>query len=127
MSNRNIAASNFDQVVDDFLKNYQDRGMKKWAGFFLSDHTLKINKDKKKRSLIYLKKPEMNQVEISNVLLIAFSNHYQVSIQLKNIDSNDNFSADIVGFVQGYYAQGSILISDNVVELDEINHVELIK
>ncbi|MCT7731055.1 hypothetical protein ABVC46_01545 [Lactobacillus crispatus] len=127
MSNRNIAASNFDQVVDDFLKNYQDRGMKKWAGFFLSDHTLKINKDKKKRSLIYLKKPEMNQVEISNVLLIAFSNHYQVSIQLKNIDSNDNFSADIVGFVQGYYAQSSILISDNVVELDEINHVELIK
>ncbi|MCT7697511.1 MAG: hypothetical protein N5848_06235 [Lactobacillus crispatus] len=127
MSNRNIAASNFDQVVDDFLKNYQDRGMKKWAGFFLSDHTLKINKDKKKRSLIYLKKPEMNQVEISNVLLIAFSNQYQVSIQLKNIDSNDNFSADIVGFVQGYYAQSSILISDNVVELDEINHVELIK
>ena len=36
---------NFDQKVENFFKNYQDRGMKKWSGFFLSDHSLKIKVD----------------------------------------------------------------------------------
>lgn len=37
-------ASDFDKKVTEFFRTYQDRGMKKWQGFFLSDHTLAIKK-----------------------------------------------------------------------------------
>ena len=42
-------SSEFDKIVEEFFRTYQDRGMKKWAGFYLSDHTAKINRDKKRR------------------------------------------------------------------------------
>lgn len=32
-----------DKLIYDFFKNYQDRGMKKWTGFLLSDHTAQIS------------------------------------------------------------------------------------
>ena len=37
----------FDKKVEDFFKNYRDRGMVKWAGFYLSDHVLKMHKKSK--------------------------------------------------------------------------------
>lgn len=40
-----------DQRVTDFFAHYQDRGMKKWAGFFLSDHTAMINKETRQKSV----------------------------------------------------------------------------
>lgn len=46
----------FDEVIDTFFKNYQDRGMKKWSGFFLSDHVAAINKEKVKTQATYPKK-----------------------------------------------------------------------
>lgn len=117
----------FDRKLDDFFRNYQDRGMKKWAGFFLSDHTAKINQSNRQRQMIYSKKPEMTDIEISKVLLTAFSNHQKVNIQLKNRDQNGNLSADIEGMVEGYYQQDTIIISGCLVDLEDINHVEICK
>lgn len=31
-------------LVTQFLNQYQDRGMMKWQGFYLSDHTASLNK-----------------------------------------------------------------------------------
>lgn len=119
--------NNFDQKVEQFFKNYQDRGMKKWSGFFLSDHTLKINQDQRKRATIYPKKAEMNENEISKILLQSFSNHFSVSIQLKNLDEDGRFAEDIKGFVEGYSNENMVTISGTTVYLDEINHVEIIQ
>ncbi|MEJ1319580.1 hypothetical protein QY890_01075 [Latilactobacillus sakei] len=30
-------------LVTQFLNQYQDRGMMKWQGFYLSDHTASLN------------------------------------------------------------------------------------
>ena len=117
-------SSNFEQKVYDFFKNYQDRGMKKWAGFYLSDHTLKINKDEIKRSIVYAKKKEMSQEEIGEVLFKAFSNHLLVHVQIKSLDKDGNFTEDISGFVEGY-TEESVIISSQSVKLNEINNVEL--
>ena len=119
--------NNFDQKVEQFFKNYQDRGMKKWSGFFLSDHTLKINQDQRKRATIYPKKAEMNENEISKILLQSFSNHFPVSIQLKNLDEDGRFAEDSKGFVEGYSNENMVTISGTTVYLDEINHVEIKK
>jgi hypothetical protein len=118
---------NFDQKVENFFRNYQERGMKKWSGFFLSDHSLKINQDNRKRATVYSKKTEMSEAEISKILLQSFSNHYPVSIQLKNLDENCRFAEDIKGFVEGYSNENMVTISGTAVHLDDINHIELIK
>lgn len=118
---------NFDQKVENFFRNYQDRGMKKWSGFFLSDHSLKINQDNRKRATVYSKKTEMSEAEISKILLQSFSNHYPVSIHLKNLDEDCRFAEDIKGFVEGYSNENMVTISGTAVHLDDINHIELIK
>lgn len=120
-------SSKFDQRLDDFFKNYQDRGMKKWSGFFLSDHRVKIRKDKEYRSIIYLKLPEMSEIEISKVLFKAFSNNYMVSIQLKTLDEEGDYAANINGFVEGYSDTDIVNISGTNVKLSEINHAEIAK
>lgn len=118
--------SDFDKKVTGFFRTYQDRGMKKWQGFFLSDHTLAIKKDSKQKAMTFPKKSEMTQEEISAILLRSFSDHYQVSIQRKTLNDDGLYQADIVGFVQGY-DDNTIIISNNIIELDDINHVELLK
>lgn len=119
-------SSEFDKKVETFFKNYQDRGIKKWSGFFLSDHTLKINQDKRKRATIYSKKTEMSEAEISELLLRSFSNHFPVSIQLKNLDVDGYFAEDVKGFVEGYLDKNIVVVSGMSIAMDEINHIELI-
>ncbi len=119
-------SSEFDKKVETFFKNYQDRGIKKWSGFFLSDHTLKINQDKRKRATIYSKKTEMSEAEISELLLRSFSNHFPVSIQLKNLDVDGYFAEDVKGFVEGYLDKNIVVVSGMSIAMDEINHIEFI-
>lgn len=114
----------FDQILDNFFKTYQDRGMKKWQGFFLSDHTATIKKDEVKRSTVYRKKKTMSVESVSKNLFKAYANHMQVAVQLKELDVEGNIQPDIVGFVQGYQAN-EILVSNIWLDLDNINHVDL--
>ena len=76
----------FDKKVTEFFRNYQDRGMKKWQGFFLSDHTSTLRKDRQQKAMTYPKKVEMSAEEVSAVLFKAFSDHYQVSVQRYETD-----------------------------------------
>lgn len=102
---------NTDQEVDDFFKNYQDRGMLKWAGFYLSDHTLKIQKDDEKRSKVYEKREEMPYDDISNALIQAYTLQVAVSIQLRELDKELKYGADISGYVLGF-SDDSVVIED---------------
>lgn len=120
-------ATEFDKKVTEFFRTYQDRGMKKWQGFFLSDHTAMLRKDRQKRAMTYPKKSEMTQEDISKILFKAFSDRYQVSVQLKTRDTDGLFQADIVGFVQGYQDDDLIVINGKSIDLDDINHIELLK
>ena len=116
--------NNFDDVVNNFFKNYQDRGMKKWQGFMLSDHIATLNRDKKEKARVYSEKDTMSETEISQVLLQAYANHKIVSVQLKEKTLDKKIQPDIVGLVKGYEGD-KIVIGDNKVELSDINHIEI--
>lgn len=79
-----------------YIKNYHDRGMKKWSGLFLSDHTLRINKDNQKRQTVYYSKKPMTQYEIRKSLMKSFAEHRQVAVQIKEVTEDD-----IIGFAKG--------------------------
>lgn len=118
--------SKFDKAIQDFFKNYHDRGMQKWGGFFLSDHTVQINKDNQKANTFYRKEAEMDLQEISRIFFKAFSNHYKIRLQLKDRNYNNEFKRDITGFVDGYH-DSQIIVSGYAIELEDINHVEILR
>ena len=78
-----IMKNNFNDTVNNFFKNYQDRGMKEWQGFMLSDQIATLNRDKEEKTRVYSEKDAMSETEISQVLLRAFANNKVVSVQLK--------------------------------------------
>ena len=116
--------NDFNDTVNNFFKNYQDRGMKKWQGFMLSDHIAALNKDKEEKAKVYTEKGAMSEIEISQILLQAFANHKTVSIQLKEKTLNKKIQPDIVGIVKGYEGN-KIIINDIDVELSNINNIQI--
>ncbi|EPC51320.1 hypothetical protein Lpp48_09324, partial [Lacticaseibacillus paracasei subsp. paracasei Lpp48] len=49
-----IGTERFDAMVADFFANrYFDRGMRKWQGYYLSDHTAALKKQSKSEALVY--------------------------------------------------------------------------
>lgn len=116
----------FDQILDNFFKTYQDRGMKKWQGLMLSDHTAAINRDNRQRAMVYTKKPTMTEKEVSELLMMAYANHRQVAVQLKQLDVEGHIQPDIDGIVEGYHVD-EIMISGEWVDLDNINNVDFIE
>ena len=116
----------FDQILDNFFKTYQDRGMKKWQGLMLSDHTAAINRDNQQRAVVYSKKPTMSEEQASELLMTAYANHRQVAVQLKELDVEGHIQPDIVGFVEGYHID-EIMISGEWVDLSNINNVNMIE
>ena len=116
--------NNFNDTVNNFFKNYQDRGMKKWQGFMLSDHIAAINRKKEEKAKVYSEKDSMSEIEISQVLLQAFANNKVVAVQLKEKTIDKKIQPDIVGLIKGYN-KDKIVIGDNEVELTDINNIEI--
>ena len=116
--------NNFNDIVNNFFKNYQDRGMKKWQGFMLSDHIATLNRDKEEKAKVYAEKDTMSETEVSQVLLQAFANNNLVSVQLKEKTLDKKIQPDIIGLVKGYKGD-KIIIGDNEVELGNINNIQI--
>ena len=116
--------NNFNDAVNNFFKNYQDRGMKKWQGFMLSDHIAALNKDKENNAKVYTEKDTMSEEAISQALLQAFANNKVVSVQLKEKTLDKKIQPDIVGLVKGY-DEDKIIIGDTEVELSNINNIQI--
>ncbi|AEG40879.1 hypothetical protein GCM10008918_12840 [Lactobacillus kefiranofaciens subsp. kefiranofaciens] len=69
-----MSKSPFDQRIEEFFRNYQDRGMKKWVGFFLSDHTAKINQSTMQRKMVYAKNRKCRKLTLVRLCSQLFVN-----------------------------------------------------
>lgn len=96
-----------DDLVNNFFKrDYHDRGMLKWGGFYLSDHTSALTKmhaaEKVEAPL-----PKQPLSVVSERLAVAWRTHQPVHLQLKVMDDN-RILAKVDGIVVGVH-------EDNVV------------
>ena len=82
-------------------ENYKDRGMVKWAGFYLSEHTDTLQDQKKTESNRPVQKMQMDVDEIGQILSEAVLRNKKVAVQIEERDLNGNYKKDVVGFVQG--------------------------
>lgn len=101
---------------------YEDRGRLKWTGFYLSDHTEKMDQAKAQRGNHNRAKEQMTPEEISTVLNIAIIKNQLVSIQKEERDMEGSYPDDIVGKISGCDELG-IYIDRQKVHYDEIRNI----
>jgi hypothetical protein len=107
------------------VKNYKDRGIMKWAGFYLSDHTAALGKEKVKRDHVNVRREKQSLEEISECLFESFIYRYAVSVQLDVLDKNDEFVDDIRGVVDGF-EEDDVYIAKVKFSIEDVRNVEKI-
>ena len=106
---------------------YQERGIKKYMGFYLSEHTRELKKDQEANSKINLGLEMMSFREVTEIIEISLSKNLPVSIQpnIKRIDGH-GFDDNITGLIAGY--SGDLLyIDETCISLNLIRHISLIE
>lgn len=120
-----MSNDDFDmKIVNDFFKyDYHDRGMVKWQGFYLSDHTAALNKqaDAFNQKLQY--KPQQSLEVITAILATAYSKQCEVTIQLNQLDRNHRNLPDITTLIHGYNANEIVIDANKFVRIDDIRNV----
>lgn len=112
-----------EKLFMEAKKVYDDRGMLKWIGFYLSDQTAAINKDVKERSIVNPKKEQLDGEEINRILNEARIKSKPVAIQLNSVNADAQYSDDVTGMIRGYDSLG-IYVDSKRVLYDEIRNVE---
>lgn len=112
-------------INNKIVMDYQDRGMGKWGGFYLSEHTAEISKDDKQRKKINVKKERMTAEEIDQVLHAARLKTEMISIQKEIVDQDNNYMDDVVGYISGYDERG-IFLGEEKIDYDEIRNVSIV-
>lgn len=106
------------------LHPYQDRKKLKWNGFYLSEHTSQLAKEKKEQAVLWPQKPLMMQGEINQILATALTKNQPITLQKEELDQEGHYLPDIVGVIQAYDELG-LFIAGEKVHYDEIRHVAL--
>lgn len=106
---------------------YKDRGLLKWQGMFLADHTDALNKLKKEATEVEAKE-EMSEMEISQTLHKAFTMNLPVAIQA-NVIRNGQYYKDVQCKIAGY-SNGRIFLHvkdgrKTSCTIEEIRNVEM--
>ncbi|WP_152654516.1 hypothetical protein [Oceanobacillus sp. CFH 90083] len=107
---------------------YKDRGIVKWLGMMLSDHSEALKKEEMNDQLIDIEaKEEMTEAEIAMVLYKAFVTGSPILIQA-NVMRNGNYYKDVACKVSGYVENRIYFILKDErftnCTLEEIRNVE---
>src|SRR5690625_4449469 len=115
------------RVTPDQL-GYKDRGIVKWFGMILSDHSEALKKEKVNDQLIEVKaKEEMTEEQVATILYKAFMTNSPVLIQA-NVMRNGNYYSDLACKVNGQMENQVYLITKSEYStkctIDQIRNVE---
>ena len=106
-----------------FEHDYHDRGMMKWQGFYLSDHTAALNQQNQQLNAVYVPRPQQSLATITEVLADAYQRQQPVTIQLKTVDQNNRHLPDITTLIYGYNANDIVIDADRFIPLPDIRNV----
>jgi len=119
-----------EQLFMEAKQTYQDRGMMKWIGFYLSDHTAVLSKEAKERNRINVGKEQMSLEEIGETLQQAYLKNKRIAIQLETLDNEGNYPDDLVGKISGQREEQIYLDEEDRgmlhLTIEQIHHVEIL-
>ena len=118
-----------DQEAEDFFNHdYIDRGMIKWQGFYLSDHTSALNAEHETKDKILQREvlPQMTVKEITDVINKAIVKNKTVKVQTNKCDSNGIFKSPVVGKISGYMGDTLYINEDNSSKISLIRNIFIV-
>ncbi|MCK8627028.1 hypothetical protein [Fructobacillus cardui] len=107
-----------------FEQDYHDRGKIKWNGFFLSDHTQKINQNKEDRTTLHEWLDETPVHEMQRVCQEAFVNYRSIILQLNSTTSDMTVPEPIHALIRSFNEEG-LWIDKNYYPFELIRHLEV--
>ncbi|GAY72705.1 DNA-directed RNA polymerase beta subunit [Lentilactobacillus kosonis] len=115
-------------LVSEFFSAYHDRGMMKWQGFYLSDHTKQLEQEYQQETITNLRQrtAEMTPEEIATNIDQAYTKNKLVSVQLNETDTDRAVPPEIIGKINGQENQ-TIVIGQSHVKLEQIRSLEIIE
>ena len=106
-------------------EEYHDRGIKKWAGFYLSEHTAAQEHLTAEMKKVNPQKKQMDSEEITSVINEAILKNKSVAIQIEAVDQNGYYKDDVIGLVIGGDELG-IYVNDTKIDFDEIHNIQFV-
>lgn len=113
-------------LVNQFLKyDYHDRGMMKWQGFYLSDHTSVMDKTSKSqaRELDEKHTESMNDEEIANTINDAIIKCYPVQIDKAERSIDGIVPSKIEGLISGWFGS-QLIVNNEAILIEEIYSIK---
>ncbi|MHC5250550.1 hypothetical protein [Enterococcus sp. LJL90] len=89
-------------IKAEFFRQYRDRGLLKYQGFFLSEHTATLSSDHTTRHTSIKALPQLTEQELQDVIEEALLKDRAVFIQLDETDLEGNFRPNVTGKLIGY-------------------------
>ncbi|MCI1986667.1 MAG: phage infection protein [Lactobacillus sp.] len=111
-------------VADFFQEHYRDRGMRKWQGYFLSDHTAAL-KQTAATSGPATWLPPQDQPTVRAQLAKAYANHQTVTAQLSARDPDGHAFSPWSGQVSGHDNADHVTIGARTVPISAIRHIKI--
>lgn len=112
-------------ILKNYGKEYLDRGIVKWNGMFLSEHTEAMYNKKIAQQNQPKQKKAMSVPQIQTILVDAYQNHLVIAIQKEERNLEGDYLPDITGQIVGFDDRG-LFIDQQKVDFDEIRHVEIL-
>lgn len=115
------------KLTERFFKNdYNDRGMVKWQGFYLSDHTEDVAKHEQSAANLRNQKemPPLDMATISEILFHAYTESKPILYQLKGKSELGVYAPIERGLVNGYL-DNEIAIGNARILIDDLQWCEL--
>ncbi|WP_424349356.1 hypothetical protein ACPBEH_00605 [Latilactobacillus sp. 5-91] len=117
------------KLVTQFLKyDYHDRGMMKWQGFYLSDHT-SVRAKEASAADVQLHRThlaKMSVEQISNVINEAIVKKEVVTVDLAQRNQDGQILAPITGRITGWIAN-QLIVNQKAIYIEEIYAIKRIK
>lgn len=117
------------KIVQQFLSEYQDRGMLKWQGFYLSDQTSKLNKAARQQYATNHRQhsPEMDSEAINHIIQKDLLKNLPVRVEINEISQDHIIPPSIEGRIQGFY-QNQLVIENNdqLIDISNIYAINII-
>ncbi|WP_099974566.1 hypothetical protein [Lactobacillus terrae] len=115
-----------DEELNKFFSQYQDRGMKKWQGYHLSDHTASLKKESKVRNKSVIELEQMSLEDITQILSESYVNNKIVSLQTNFINNDLHLVEEFQGKIKGYF-ENSVFLDSTEIQISMIRNVRLIE
>ncbi|GEK28415.1 hypothetical protein [Furfurilactobacillus siliginis] len=116
----------YNRAHDFFANRYVERGMLKWQGYYLSDHTSALNKEATDKQPQQVHERQSSDT-VRELLADAYANQYMVSIQRYPHNSDKVYAPDLTGHISGTTGDAVVLDTGQPLMINDIRHVKLIK